>query len=689
MRPRVPATAGAVVVLVCASVHAEPGPTAAAPLPLVTDDQLAEFAASPSPSEIIELEGAAPVRPTTATERVVGEATLATTPRHTADDLLRAVPGLYLSNHGGEGKARQFFLRGFDAVHGSDLAVAVAGIGVNEPSNVHGHGYVDLGFVIPEVVGELRAREGSFALDQGDFATAGSVALELATSARGARVGYEVGTTNRHRVVGVLAPDDGPREQLVAVEAMRDAGFGANRGAERISAVAQTRLDLGGGGWVQPVALGYAARFGSPGVLPLADYRAGRAAFDDAYARGDGRSRRVLVGVRAGSGRLTGGLWLGWRDLTLDENFTGWLLYPDAGDRRVQTHASTAAGATIEWRRAVHRRIDLVAGAELRGERLRQAEDQVTEAGVAWQANRALRARTGQAAVRAGLEATWGAWRAAAGARVDAFAVDGRDLLGGLDGDGVEATMSPRATVAWERGGLGVYAGYGRGLRSPEARAFVRKPDDGADQDHRRYAGGEAAITTSDAVELGARATLGPLALTAAGFATLIDREALFDHVSGTNVERDGTRRLGVVLAAAWRPRAWLELRGDLTAVDARFDVTGNPVPGAPRLLAQAEVHLARGPWTAGVHALVIGARPLAHGATGATTAVVDALAGWRGRRAEVGLAVDNVLGRRWYEGEYHFASWWDRDRPRSSLPAIHYSAGRPLGARLTVTLHF
>lgn len=641
---------------------------------------------APPPGEVIEIEASAPVRPTTATERVIDAATIATTPRRSADDLVRAVPGLYVSRHGGEGKAPQFFWRGFDAVHGSDLEVVVAGVPINEPSNVHGHGYVDLGLVIPEVVREVRARPGSFALDQGDFATAGSLGLELGTARRGARVSYEAGTPSRHRVAAVLAPARGPDEEVIAVEAVRDAGFGDNRAADRIAAVAQTRLALGAGGWLQPVAFAHAARFGEPGVMPLAEYRAGRIGFADAYAVGEGRSQRVLVGARGGRGRSGAGVWLGWRELSLDDNFTGWLIEPELGDRRLQRHGSLAAGGSGEWRRAVGRYLDVVIGGEARLERLHQTEDQLSSEGQAWRRNRELDGWTTSGSGRAGIEAGAGAWRLAAGARLDAVDVVADDRLAMRHGTGTRAVASPRVTLAWDSAGWSVLAGYGRGLRSPEARAFVAA-DGGADVDHSQYAGGEAAITVSDAAELGLRVGSDALTVTAGGFVTVIDREALFDHVSGANIELDSTRRVGITAAAAGRPTRWLDVRGEATVVDARFDVTGNPVPGVPELLLQGEAHAARGRWSGGVRAIHVGARPLAHGATGAATTVVDAMAAWRHRGLGLELAIDNLLGQRWYEGEYHFASWWDRSQPRSTLPTIHYSAGHPFGARLSAII--
>ena len=145
--------------------------------------------------ETIEIEDtASPVDTPTTGVRAVGRRDLELTPKKNTDDLLRLVPGLYTSQHGSEGKAQQFFLRGFDAIHGSDLAIRVGGIPINEMSNIHGQGYADLGFVIPETVSGLVARKGPFDLEQGWFATAGSVDFEL-----GVRPGAASATSSARR----------------------------------------------------------------------------------------------------------------------------------------------------------------------------------------------------------------------------------------------------------------------------------------------------------------------------------------------------------------------------------------------------------------------------------------------------------------------------------------------------------
>ncbi|HEY8039042.1 MAG TPA: TonB family protein, partial [Polyangiaceae bacterium] len=98
-------------------------------------------------------------------------------PIGSVQDILRVTPGLTTVQHSGGGKANQYFLRGFDADHGTDLALSIDGIPINMPSHAHGQGYADTNFIIPETVRSVQITKGPYFADQGDFATAGAVNL--------------------------------------------------------------------------------------------------------------------------------------------------------------------------------------------------------------------------------------------------------------------------------------------------------------------------------------------------------------------------------------------------------------------------------------------------------------------------------------------------------------------------------
>ena len=90
-----------------------------------------------------------------------------------AQEVMRMVPGLFIGQHQGGGKAEQIFLRGFDADHGTDINVQEDGMPVNMVSHAHGQGYADSHFIIPETIERASFNKGPYEAQKGDFATAG------------------------------------------------------------------------------------------------------------------------------------------------------------------------------------------------------------------------------------------------------------------------------------------------------------------------------------------------------------------------------------------------------------------------------------------------------------------------------------------------------------------------------------
>lgn len=641
--------------------------------------------------------------PVMASQRVVEAAEISVAPRRrSTDDLLRLVPGVLLSQHGAEGKGQQIFLRGFDAAHGADVEVQVAGVPINELSNIHGQGYLDLNFVIPEVVRSISVAKGPFQINQGNFANAGTIRLDLGVEpeARGTRVGYELGSTIRHRGVVVHAPRRLGPQTFAAFEAMRDEGFAPGRRSQRVSSIGQVRLvDSPVYGRLDLLGSGYYARFGSPGALAAADAASGRLPFAGVYQEdGGGTSIRSLASLRhqltLGAGKLEQRLYGQFRHFDMLENFTGYLQDPVHGDRRAQMHRFFSAGYQIEYQRPIIESLVMTVGGSWQGDSISQLDRQVDADHGLVRSNWDLGVGQHQASARAGLRWRPTRWlQLEGGARADLFAYDVVDYLRAeARTRKLLGRASPRLLAVVRAGErVALFAAYGRGLRAPEARSILAGVTTPSDVVLDRYKGGTPRIAPSDAVELGARFT-GARYLSAglAAFATWIDRELVFDHVSAINLELNRTRRLGVEIDATLRPVPWLELRQDVTLARARFVGSGAPVPGAPPLLTATSLTLVHpGGVRAGARLQVVGSRPLPHGARSATYALLDLSVGYRRGPLQLDLQVDNATNARWKEGEYHFASWWDRGQPRSSLPALHYIAGPPLAVRLATTLYF
>ncbi len=145
------------------------------------------------------------------------------TPVNTAQDLLRKVPGLFIAQHAGGGKAEQIFLRGFDCDHGTDINISADGIPVNMVSHAHGQGYSDLHFLIPETIKDIDFGKGSYYANKGDFCTAGYVNFETYDHVDNSMVKLEAGSFNTIRTMGIFnlisnAPANDTRNAYIAAE---------------------------------------------------------------------------------------------------------------------------------------------------------------------------------------------------------------------------------------------------------------------------------------------------------------------------------------------------------------------------------------------------------------------------------------------------------------------------------------
>ncbi len=125
-------------------------------------------------------------------------------PVNSAQDLLQLVPGLFIAQHAGGGKAEQIFLRGFDSDHGTDFNISVDGMPVNMVSHAHGQGYADFHFVIPEMIDHLNVYKGPYNAMFGDFATSGTGAFFTKNSIDHNEVKLETGMFDTYRALAMI-----------------------------------------------------------------------------------------------------------------------------------------------------------------------------------------------------------------------------------------------------------------------------------------------------------------------------------------------------------------------------------------------------------------------------------------------------------------------------------------------------
>jgi TonB family protein len=676
--------------------HPTPSATAAAP----------GAPTAPAP-EAVRVGGAAPVR--SAGEVVRDRRVLAAAPHRTASDLLAVVPGLFVTQHSGEGKAHQLFLRGYDAQHGQDVEIWVGGAPVNEVSNVHGQGYADLHFVMPEVVRELRAQPGPYDPRQGDFAVAGSVRMGLGLEEPGFHAKGTWGSFATQRYVAAWRPKGASPETFAAFEGYLTDGFGPARAAKRGSLVAQATHDFPGGLSGRVLLTLSTGRFDSAGVVLRRDVESGKtdpfATYDPKQGGSSQRFSLVLDlhrdvpgGEHGPRERWAIAPYVVVRGLALRSNFTGFLLDPVNGDNVQQKNDAVTVGATGSYRRTVKLfrdddafevgfsgRYDHVDQSQ---QRLAAVDDRVTktevDAGV-----HAVDVGTFLDLALHALPRT--VLRGGVRADVLAYSTDDRLAPVGPRRTAMGFFAGPRATVdvaILPR--LHALASYGMGFRSPQARSLAD--------------GQTAPFTTVNAFELGLRwQEREAFAASLAGFHSRLSDDLVFDPATARNERVPSTERTGVAVDLAVRPVRAFTLASSLTYARADFTASspqyaaGDLVPYAPQLVGRTD--LSFDPKLArllgrdlvghlGTGLTFLHRRPLPYGETGRDIFLVDAGVGVRLGEVELDFDVYNLFGDRWFDGEFVYASSFSQSAAPSLVPQRHVTMGAPRTALFSLALH-
>lgn len=669
--------------------------------------------AQPEVTRDVRISGNAP--PRSASEVVRGRDVVLAAPHRTASDALSVVPGVFVTQHSGEGKAHQIFLRGFDAVHGQDLELWVGGIPVNEVSNIHGQGYADLHFVMPEVIREVQATPGTYDPKQGDFAVAGSIRMKLGYPEPGATIKGTVGSFGAKRLFLAYHPKETNDETFAAAEVYATDGFGPSRAARRASMIAQATHDFDSGLALRMLASTYSGRYDSAGVVPAADIESGRLdrfATLDPKQGGYSSRHQLLLELHKDddSGRWSIAPFLVFRSLQLRQNFTGFFLDTQRGgadrlesDNTQQLNESITAGATASYRKGVKllsARDVVEVGVYGRHDVIEQSQRRLSEL------NDVPTSTLVDAAVRGTNVAGY----------VDAAVhpLKRLALRGGLRMDGLSYAAEDRvnaqgvAAPAQARAAQGAHFGkkltidygilprthlvasYGDGFRSPQARGLSN--------------GERTFLTEVSSYELGLRYSDGArLAGSIAGFYTDLSEDLAFDPATARNERVPSTARKGIAAEMTARAGDRLLLSSSATYTHAAFTGSdaqygkGDLLPYVPQLVLRTDAafkeKLGRvwgrdleGRIGAGLESLV--GRPLPFGETGRNVFLVDASAGLRLKEIELGVDVFNLLDASWYDGQFVYASNFSRSPNPARVPFRHVTVGPPRSLFFSLTLY-
>jgi hypothetical protein len=637
-----------------------------------------------------------------ATQGVVSPRQIESRPIMRAGEVLETVPGVIISQHSGEGKANQYYLRGFNLDHGTDFATTVAGVPVNMPTHAHGHGYSDLNFLIPELIAGVQFNKGPYAAEEGDFSTAGASHIRYVNALDKPIARVSLGGDGWRRALAAASPElrgghllasievghnDGPWERpddYSKVNAVVRYSRGSTRNAFAVSAMA------------------YSADWRSTDQIPARAIASGQVrrfgGLDDSLGGVTGRYSLSADWQRASADGVTRASAYGMRyRLNLFSNFTYFLDDPVSGDQFEQADRRYVFGGRVTHRmggRIADRPAEFLFGVDTRHDDigtigLYQTRDRVR---ISTTREDAVRQTSAGVFVRHDLQ--WMPWlRSTLGVRANRFQFDvaaGNRVNSGREADSI---LSPKASLIlgpWASTDL--YVNWGTGFHSNDARGATITVDPRTGEPADRVtplvrAGGE---------EVGIRSTrLRHFQVTAALWRLDLESELLFVGDAGTTAASRPSRRRGVELSAVYAPRSWVALDADLSLSRARFrdqDSAGDRVPGAvERVFAGGLIVENAGPLFGSLRVRHFGARDLLENGSvrSQPTTIVNLQAGTAlSRRARLFADVFNLFDRRVNDIDYVYTSRLQGE-PAAGVDDLHFHPALPRSVRIGLNLTF
>ncbi len=611
-------------------------------------------------------------------------------PRKSTQDLLQVVPGLIVAQHAGGGKAEQIFLRGFDADHGTDVAIAVDGVPVNMVSHGHGQGYADLHFLIPEVVETINVQKGAYDARWGNFATAGAVEFRTRDHIDRNFLTVEAGRWKTYRstvMLNVPTGLDRSTAYLAAEARLTDGYFERSQDFRRLNLFSKMHMHLSESTTLRVSLSGFRSQWNASGQVPERAVRQGLisryGSIDD--SEGGMTSR---YGLNAQLQRIGRGIWdvqayaLRYT-FDLFSNFTFYKLNPVQGDAIEQQDRRTMVGAKSEY--IVPYRFAGTAHRTTVGIDVRR--DQI-DVGL-WRVERRDRLgvvhHSDVGEIATGIfvqhDVTLGKhWNVQAAMRADRLAFSVQDSATHRHH---ETVFSPKANVAFNASeAWTIYLNTGLGFHSNDARSAVTAAGNGRSVP--RAVTGELGVRYKPHERLVATMALWQLDL---------QGELVYVGDEGTTELSGRTRRVGVESSFRWQVFPFLWMDADVTITRGRLrdaPARENRIPLAPKWTAAGGLTYRPTPrWDAQLRFRSIGDRPANE--QGTVTAhgyiLLDAGLAMRLSNGRVGLQIENLFNRNWNEAQFDTESQLKTEtQPVSEL---HFTPGSPRQITVFASINF
>ena len=643
------------------------------------------------------------------TEGYVTADQLAERPISRSGELLEFVPGLIVTQHSGEGKANQYFLRGFNLDHGTDFYSEVDGLPVNMRTHGHGQGYADINFMIPELIGSLEYRKGPYYADVGDFGAAGSAKLRYFDELPAPMARVTIGEYGYRSALVAASPKLAGGTLLVGGEAIRyDGAYDLKQNAEIYKGLARYNRGSEEDGFTLGFQA-YGIDYTAPDQIPLRAVQSGlidEFGFIDPTDGGNVRRFSLNAELRkpAALGHWKAAAYALSYKMQLYSDFTYYFTdtsdaddLPDDQFEQYDDRKVFGASLLRYWKLPTQVPIDIETGLQSRYDRISPVglyltqrrertstvrEDEVKEASAGWY----LSSRQ-----------QWRPWyRTQLGVRADFYDFDVESDLAENSGKADDHLIAPKAAMIFgpfER--TEFYLNYGEGFHSNDARGTTITLDP-TDPTHETPAERVTPLVRVRGAEVGLTSALIPKTkLTATLWQLKSDSELVYVGDAGNSEPGPPSTRRGVELSAYYEPLPWLAIDADYAYSHGRLDVPaevraseGNRIPNSIEDVISFGITVPETHgWSAGLRLRRLGEAALIedNSARSKPTTVVNLQGSYRFlQRYLVSLAVLNVLDSDDNDITYYYESRLPGEAAEG-VPDYHFHPIEPRAVRLTL----
>lgn len=619
-----------------------------------------------------------------------------THPVNSSQDILRQIPGLFIGQHAGGGKAEQIFLRGFDIDHGTDIAITVDGIPVNLVSHAHGQGYADLHFVIPETTNKIDFGKGPYYANKGNFNTAGYVDFQTKERLQTSAIKLEIGQFNTQRLLGMfnVLNTDKHSGYLASDYQTTDGPFESPQNFNRINLLGKYTGNISRSEKLSFTLSHFNSKWDASGQIPQRAVDDGTisrfGAIDD--TEGGNTTRTNILAeyekVINENSHIKNRIFYSTYDFELYSNFTFYLEDSINGDQIKQKESRTIFGVQSDynqsfsspsvngdWQVGISLRYDQINGNELSHTLNRQYTLNTVKLGNINESNMAG---------YVGLHLNVGRWTFNPSLRLDYLEFQyNDDLRTHYRTQSVSNTIfSPKLNVLYNQSkNLQFYLKGGKGFHSNDTRVVVES-------------NGDKILPAAYGYDAGFLwKPVSKLLINTAYWYLFLEQEFVYVGDAGIVEPSGQTSRQGIDLSVRYQPIKWLFW--NLDANYALAQSIGEPkdenyIPLAPNFTTTTGLSVIHPSHVyGGANLRFMNKRPanedysiVAKGYT-----VIDFNAGYKWKNLDFGFQIQNLLNTAWNETQFATTSRL-KDEP-TPVEEIHFTPGTPFFLKLFITYLF